>query len=51
MTEINEINEEIRCIGCGTVIQTTDKEGMGYTPNSALEKGLESGDVYLPTLF
>ena len=51
MTEINEINEEIRCIGCGTVIQTTDKEGMGYTPNSALEKGLESGDVYCQRCF
>ncbi|MEG2254116.1 MAG: ribosome biogenesis GTPase YqeH, partial [Vagococcus sp.] len=45
------MTEEIRCIGCGTVIQTTDKEKMGYTPNSALEKGLESGDVYCQRCF
>ena len=49
MTE--EMTEEIRCIGCGSIIQTEDKESMGYTPNSALEKGLESGDVYCQRCF
>ncbi len=38
--------EEIRCIGCGALIQTTDKEAPGYTPESALKKGLENGEVY-----
>ena len=42
--------EEILCIGCGATIQTTDKTGLGFTPQSALEKGLETGEV-LPTLF
>lgn len=40
MTEINQIqDEELRCIGCGAVIQTDDPQGLGFTPNSALEKG------------
>ena len=30
--------EEILCIGCGATIQTTDKTGLGFTPQSALEK-------------
>ena len=36
--------EELRCIGCGSVIQTINKNGLGYTPKSALERGLKSGD-------
>lgn len=43
--------EEIRCIGCGAIIQTTDKEALGYTPTSALEKGLEKGEVYCQRCF
>lgn len=43
--------EEIRCIGCGALIQTTDKEAPGYTPESALEKGLENGEVYCQRCF
>lgn len=37
---IKELNneEEIRCIGCGAIIQTTDKNAVGFTPTSALEK-------------
>lgn len=45
------MNEELRCIGCGVVIQTTDKEAIGYTPPSALEKGLESGELYCQRCF
>ena len=30
--------EEILCIGCGATIQTEDKTGLGFTPQSALEK-------------
>lgn len=45
------MNEELRCIGCGVVIQTTDKEEIGYTPPSALEKGLESGELYCQRCF
>ena len=43
--------EEILCIGCGATIQTEDKTGLGFTPQSALEKGLETGEVLLPALF
>lgn len=44
-------NEEIRCIGCGAVLQTIDKSAPGYTPQSALEKGLETGEVYCQRCF
>lgn len=43
--------EEIRCIGCGVEIQTSDKEKLGYTPQSALEKGLENDEVYCQRCF
>lgn len=42
---------QIQCIGCGVEIQTKDKNGLGYTPASALEKGLESGEVYCQRCF
>src|SRR5690606_8161442 len=32
------MNEMPQCIGCGTVIQTEDKNGLGYAPASSLEK-------------
>ena len=43
--------EELFCIGCGAQIQTTAKEQAGYTPKSALEKGLESGKIYCQRCF
>lgn len=43
--------EEIRCIGCGVEIQTEDKNGLGYTPASALQKGLENDAVYCQRCF
>ena len=43
--------EELFCIGCGAAIQTTDKEQAGFTPRSALEKGLETGQVYCQRCF
>ena len=43
--------EEILCIGCGVIIQTEDKTGLGFTPQSALEKGLETGEVYCQRCF
>lgn len=52
MTEINQLqDEEIRCIGCGALIQTTNPDELGYTPNSALEKGKESGEIYCQRCF
>lgn len=43
--------EELFCIGCGAKIQTEQKEQAGYTPQSALEKGLETGQVYCQRCF
>lgn len=43
--------EELYCIGCGALIQTTEETKVGYTPLSALEKGLESGQVYCKRCF
>lgn len=43
--------EELRCIGCGAVIQTSDKNLPGYTPQSALEKGKQSGELYCQRCF
>ena len=43
--------EELFCIGCGAAIQTTDKERAGFTPPSALEKGLETGQIYCQRCF
>lgn len=50
MTEEGQ-NEALRCIGCGSVIQTTDPQKIGYTPKSALEKGQESGELYCQRCF
>ncbi|GHP12914.1 ribosome biogenesis GTPase YqeH [Lentilactobacillus fungorum] len=43
--------EIIHCIGCGAKVQTNDKQALGYTPKSALEKGLASGEVYCQRCF
>ncbi len=45
------MNEELQCIGCGAVIQTNQPNELGYTPKAALEKGLESGEVYCQRCF
>lgn len=45
------MTEEIKCIGCGATIQTTEPTDLGYTPQSALDKGLESGQVYCQRCF
>lgn len=49
--ELEREGEELRCIGCGAVIQTTDKNGLGYTPAGALKKGLETGELYCQRCF
>ena len=43
--------EELLCIGCGATIQTEDKGKLGFTPQSALEKGLETGELYCQRCF
>ena len=44
--------EQYVCIGCGAIIQTEDPKGTGYTPQSALNKMLESeGPLYCQRCF
>ena len=43
--------EVVHCVGCGAAVQTTDKDALGYTPASALKKGLENGEVYCQRCF
>ncbi|UQS85274.1 ribosome biogenesis GTPase YqeH [Apilactobacillus apisilvae] len=50
MTE-NISNEDLRCIGCGSEIQTDDKNALGYTPSSALEKAKDTGEIYCQRCF
>ena len=43
--------EELHCIGCGALIQTTTPKQSGYTPASALEKAMANGAVYCQRCF
>lgn len=43
--------EELFCIGCGIKIQTENKDEAGFTPNAALKKGLETGELYCQRCF
>lgn len=44
-------DEALRCVGCGAVIQSEDKNKPGYTPKSAIEKGKETGELYCQRCF
>lgn len=44
--------EELRCIGCGAVIQTEQPNELGYTPQSVLQKQMDNGeDIYCKRCF
>lgn len=45
------MTEDLYCIGCGVKIQTTDAKKIGYTPQGALEKGQETGEIYCQRCF
>lgn len=45
------MTEEILCIGCGVKIQTQDANEIGYTPKTAFEKGMETGELYCQRCF
>lgn len=47
----NKQDEELRCVGCGAVIQSADKTAPGYTPQSAVEKGLANNELYCQRCF
>jgi ribosome biogenesis GTPase YqeH len=46
-----ENHEELRCIGCGTIIQTEDPELLGYLPQAALDKKSDDEAVYCQRCF
>ncbi|SCB96730.1 ribosome biogenesis GTPase YqeH [Weissella bombi] len=45
------IDEGLRCIGCGALIQTENKNEIGYTPMSALLKSFENDEVFCQRCF
>lgn len=47
------MSEELRCIGCGSILQDQDPKKSGYLPSSALKRALESDDneVYCQRCF
>ncbi len=45
------MTEELQCIGCGAVIQTNKPGELGYTPQTALEKGFSFRRSLLSALF
>ncbi|KAA8433262.1 ribosome biogenesis GTPase YqeH [Weissella sagaensis] len=45
------IDEGLRCIGCGALIQTENKNEIGYTPMSALKKSFENDEVFCQRCF
>ncbi len=51
MTEEQQNRDDLRCIGCGAKIQTNDPKEPGYTPQSALEKGLKNNELYCQRCF
>jgi len=50
MTQTNN-SEELRCIGCGAVIQSNDESKAGYVPNSVLQKSNEDSEIYCKRCF
>lgn len=46
-----QTDDELRCIGCGAVIQSDDPSRPGYTPQSAVKKGLATNELYCQRCF
>ncbi|MDR3156657.1 MAG: ribosome biogenesis GTPase YqeH [Lactobacillales bacterium] len=46
-----EASEELHCIGCGSLIQTSFIDKQGYTSSAILKKNLETGEVYCRRCF
>lgn len=44
-------NELLKCIGCGLNIQSDDAKQPGYTPKSAIEKGIQTEQLYCQRCF
>ncbi|MGX7109524.1 ribosome biogenesis GTPase YqeH [Facklamia miroungae] len=51
MKEVNNLEENYQCIGCGAEIQSENPEEMGYLPASTLEKKKIEGNFYCQRCF
>ena len=51
MNETENIMEELHCIGCGALIQTKDKNALGFLPAGALAKRGEDDALYCQRCF
>lgn len=49
--EVPEVDEDLFCIGCGSKIQSENVDELGYTPKSAVKKGLETNELYCQRCF
>ncbi|WP_086351069.1 ribosome biogenesis GTPase YqeH [Candidatus Enterococcus clewellii] len=45
------MSESVHCIGCGAEIQTERPNELGYTPQAAFDKGMETGEMYCQRCF
>lgn len=50
MSQLNK-TDDIRCIGCGALLQTEDKNRSGYVPASVLQKNMKTGELYCQRCF
>ncbi|MBS1009196.1 ribosome biogenesis GTPase YqeH [Leuconostoc suionicum] len=46
-----QLNEGLRCIGCGALMQVEDKNKVGYLPMSALKKSISSEELFCQRCF
>lgn len=46
-----QLNEGLRCIGCGALMQITSPEKAGYLPLSALKKAIDSDALFCQRCF
>jgi len=46
-----QLNEGLRCIGCGAVMQVVDSSKAGYLPMSALKKSIDSEELLCQRCF
>ncbi|HLQ40173.1 MAG TPA: ribosome biogenesis GTPase YqeH [Tetragenococcus sp.] len=45
------MTEALHCVGCGAILQTEDKEKIGYTPAAVLAKAEKDNEVYCQRCF
>lgn len=46
-----QLNEGLRCVGCGALMQITEPQNAGYLPLSALKKAIDSEELFCQRCF